>query len=164
MKALFLVLLALNLGVGAWLLANGPADLVREPARMGLQVLPDQFRLLTDAELARRRSQSEQAASALASAAASAPVAAPTTPAGPDLPLADCGWIGGFASEVAARKLYSRLVEAGIGNKVAIAIDAENQKGRLHVTGMDPAAEERVHEVLREFPRLSFEHCVGAAH
>jgi hypothetical protein len=163
MKALFLVLLALNLGVGAWLLANGPADLVHEPARLGLQVLPEQFHPLTDAEVARRRSQAEQAAGSLASAAAAAaPAAIPASAPGAELPQADCGWIVGLASDGAARKLQSRLFEAGVGDKLAIAIDTEDSKRRLHLTGMDAAAEERVHEVLREFPKLGFEHCIAS--
>ena len=51
MKALFFTLLALNVLLGLWLWTNGPADTLREPGRIERQVLPEQFKILDDAQM-----------------------------------------------------------------------------------------------------------------
>jgi hypothetical protein len=73
MKRLFVLLLAANLALGAWLLLGDPVDMVREPARMALQIDPGRFHVLSDADAARLRTQADAAAAAGAAAAAAAP-------------------------------------------------------------------------------------------
>lgn len=155
MKTLFFVLLVLNLALGGWLWLGGPVDTIREPGRLGLQVVPEAFKPLTDAELARMRGQAEHEAALAAArtAAATAAAAAPT-----ELPQGDCVLILNLSSEGAARKLRARLAEAGLGDRIA----NESEFHRLRVTGVDGAAEERIHQVLREYPKLALEHCLGA--
>jgi hypothetical protein len=158
MKTLFFILLALNLALGAWLWLGGPVDEVREPTRVGLQVVPEQFRPLTDADLSRMRSQAEKAAAATANTQAQTPAPAPVAPL--DLPQTDCLLIVNFSSEAAARKLRTRLSESGVGG--LIAVETQNQKNRLRVTGSNAATEDRIQQALKEFPKLALEHCIGA--
>ncbi len=152
MKTLFATLLALNLSVGGWLLLYGPVNIVREPGRIGMQVVPEQFRLLSDADVARLRSQADKEAAAMANGTAPAPTV--------DLPQTDCVLIPNL-SPATARKLRARLAEAGLSNR--ITGESENQKDRLRITGIDEATEQRIHQVLKEFPKLNLEHCIGAA-
>ena len=161
MKTFFFVLLALNLALGAWLWLGGPVDTVREPARLNLQVAPDSFQPLTDADLAQLRGQAEkEAAAAKASAAAAAATAAATATAAIEVPQTDCILIVNFSSDSTAKKLRARLIESGLGNR--IASETENQKNRLRITGVDGATEARIQQALKEYPKLSLEHCVGA--
>jgi len=90
MKRLFVLLLAANLALGAWLLLGDPVDMVREPERMALQIDPGRFHVLSDADAARLRTQAD-AASAAAAAAAPAPGSAPddASKAGGDTPAKD---------------------------------------------------------------------------
>ena len=149
MKTVFFLLLALNLAVGAWLWLGGPVDNVHEPARLGLQVAAEAFRPLSDADVVRLRSQAEK--DSAAAAAASAAVA--------ELPQTDCILISGFSSDGAARKLRARLADLGLEQQVAVANDGD--RVRLRVTAVDAPAEERIHKLLRDFPKLALEHCTG---
>jgi hypothetical protein len=159
MKALLALLLGVNLAAGAWLWLGGPIDMVREPGRLQLQVLPELFQPLTDAEVAGQRSQAaekEKAAAAAASAAAAAAVPAPI-----DLPMADCVWILNLSNDAAARKLRSRIAEAGLGGRVSLIADPETQKLRLRISGLDASDEDQLHQLLKESPKLVLEHCIG---
>jgi hypothetical protein len=130
--------------------------MVREPGRIGLQVAPERFRSLTDADVARMHSQAESAAAA--AALANAPAAAAPPPV--ELPQTDCVLIVNFTSESAARKLRARLSESGISDP--IAVESQDQKSRLRVNKVNAATEERIHQLLKEFPKLALEHCLGA--
>ncbi|BAP90077.1 putative uncharacterized protein [Burkholderiales bacterium GJ-E10] len=85
-KVLVVLLLVANIVAAAWISQRTPNDILREPGRMNAQIAADQFRLLTDADLAHLQ-KAEEAAKAQAAAAAQAavPPAAPaaTTPAPP---------------------------------------------------------------------------------
>lgn len=160
MKALFLLLLTANAFLGAWLFLGGPLDVVREPARMDLQIESNRFRLLSDADLARLRSQAER--SAAASAAASAPV---TTPR-PDAPAAQppllaCVEIGNFPSDGAAKKARARLAAIGLADRTSSS--TVGRATRLRVTGVDAATEARIDEILKDYPKQRLEHCAETA-
>ncbi len=161
MKSLFLALLAATLGTAAWLALQGPVDVVREPARLERQLAADQFRLLSEADGARLRSDAARKAAAASSAAAAAPAtaAAPGDAAarGDDMPVASCIDIGGFASESATRKLHARLVAAGLGDRTTVI--GADKTVILHLTGVDAAAEARIHAILKDFPHQEMIHC-----
>ncbi len=148
MKSLFAFLLAANLGLAAWLYLGQPADLVREPGRLELQIEPERFHLLSDAELARRRSQAQSAAAALAAAAA------------PETPSTRCVEIGIFPSETAARKAGARI--AAIGLAEHLTVQAVERGARLHLGAIDAAAEAKIREILQDFPRQQLSRCVEA--
>jgi hypothetical protein len=148
MKGFFFVLLAANLAAGAWLLLGDPVDIVREPARAGLQIAPERFRVLSEADLALLRSQAER--NAAAATAAAAPV---------DAPLADCVEIGDFASEAAARKARARLAAGGVGQPIAIG--TLDHATRLRIAGVDPETEVRIDQVLKDYPRQQLVHCTS---
>jgi len=154
MKTVLIVLLALNLTIGAWLLTYGPVDVLREPGRMNLQILPGQFKLLTDADLVQLRKRLASEESAAGAPAASAESV--------ELPQADCLLIGEFPSEAAARKMRSRIADLGLGDKVSND-SSEAGSWRLRVTGVDASAEARIQHLLKDHPKLALEHCVGAS-
>ena len=100
------------------------------------------------------------AAAASVSAPAPAPPPAVATSSAVDVPQADCVLVLNLTSESAARKLRWRLAETGLGDRVTV--ETENQKNRLRATGINAAAEERIHQILKEYPKLELQHCVGA--
>jgi hypothetical protein len=171
MKVLTLFLLAANLALGAWLLLEGPVDIVREPARAGLQIGADRLRVLSDADLARQRAQAERTAASAAAALAAAnaaPIAAAASGAAVasvapiDVPAAGCIEIGAFASEAAAARLRTRIATLGLGEHTTMAI-ATNVPGpfvRLRVSGIDAAGEGRIQHVLKDFPKQELAHCI----
>jgi len=159
-KSVFFLLLAACLAVGAWTLLEGPVDVAREPARMGLQIEPARFHVLGEADLARMRAQAEHAAATVAATGAP-PVAAPPAAApaaAVELPSASCVEIGVFAAEAAARKARTRLAALGIGEHLSMT--TTDHATRLHITGVDSALEARIHEVLKDFPKQELAHCV----
>jgi len=161
MKVLFALLLCAALALGAWLYVEGPSSTHREPARLALQIDAARVRPLSDADLARLRSQAEHAAALAAATAAPAP--APTASAA-ELPSPACLDVGGFASEAAARKLRTRLGGLGLADKISgSGADAGT---RLRISGLDGPAQVQVHALLREYPKLEATHCVdtGTAH
>ena len=162
MKTLFFVLLALNVLLGLWLWTNGPADTLREPGRFEHQVLPEQFKLLSDADVAALRVQAEKAAAAAAtSTAPAAPPAAPQA-AAVEVPLADCVLIVNFNSEIIAGKVRARMGEIRV-NEDQVALEPDRQKFRLRITGISAVAEARLHTMLKDYPSLVLEHCLGPA-
>lgn len=68
MKILVVLLLVANIVAAAWISQRPPNDILREPGRINAQIAGDQFRLLSDAELAdlqkkaKRESKSQDAA------------------------------------------------------------------------------------------------------
>ncbi len=154
MKALFLALLAVNLAIGIWLLLAGPTDTVREPGRVDLQIDPDRFHLLTDADLARLRGQAERKA-------AVAPTAAQRTDApGADVAAASCVEIGNFPSDSAAGKVRGRLADIGLGDRTS-SITVEHAT-RLRISRLDAAAKLQIDKILKDFPKLQMERCADA--
>jgi hypothetical protein len=161
MKALFSLLLAANVFLGAWLLLGEPVDSVREPGRMQLQIEPGRFRVLSEADFARLRGQAERAAAAAA--------ALPVVPAPPkvdvpvvaDLPSLSCVEIGDFPSEGAAKKTRARLATIGLADKTSMS--TVNHATRLRVSGIDAAAEAKIHEILKDYPKEQLEHCAGVS-
>jgi len=161
MKTFFSLLLAANVFLGAWLLLGEPVDSVREPGRMQLQIEPGRFRVLSDADFARLRGQAERSAAA-ASATASAAAAAPAAPKADvplvaDLPSLSCVEIGNFPSEGAAKKARARLASLGLADKTSAS--TVNHATRLRVSGIDAAAEAKIQEILKDFPKQQLEHC-----
>ena len=156
MKALFVVLLTANAVVGAWLYLSGPLDEMREPARMDLQIDASKIRLLSDADLARMRSQAERPAPANATAAApklETPTVEPTSTA--------CVEIGNFASEAAAKKARARLAAIGLSDRTSA--NTVGRTTRLRVTGVDAITQVRIDEILKDFPKQRLEHCAETA-
>jgi hypothetical protein len=155
MKALFLALLAANLAIGIWLLLAGPTDTVREPGRVDLQIDPDRFHLLSDADVARLRGQAERKAAAVAPAAtprADAPAA--------NVAATSCVEIGGFPSESAASKLRGRLADIGLGDRTSsITVDHAT---RLRISRLDAAAKLQIDKILKDFPKQQLERCAEA--
>jgi hypothetical protein len=180
MKWLFGLLLAANLVLGAWLLLGDPVDIMREPARMALQIEPARFHVLTEADAARLRIQADAASAAddaakaaarpeaakPGAAAADAPrtAAAPADGAPADsaglasaLPSAGCVELGDFASESAAKKARARLAE--IGPEEHLSISTTEHATRVRMTGVDAALEIKIQRVLKDFPRQHLTHC-----
>lgn len=158
MKNFLYLLLLANVAAAAWLVLEPPIDVVREPGRSEQQLAPGSFHLLSDAEVAQRRSDAERKAAAIASAAVASavpPAAAPPV----ELPLASCVDISGFASEGATKKLRARLAAAGLGDKV----NATDKPPRLRLTGLDSAGEAQLHAILKDFPHQEMNHCTEAA-
>jgi hypothetical protein len=160
MKALFVVLLTANVVVGAWLFLSGPVDVMREPARMDLQVDAGKIRLLSDAELARMRSQAERTTSTNAIPAApkvEAPkVEAPAVQASSTA----CVEIGNFASEAAAKKARARLAAIGLSDRTSA--NTAGRTIRLRVAGVDAATQARIDEILKDYPKQRLERCAEA--
>lgn len=164
MKALFFLLLAVDAALGAWLVLGDPPDILREPERRGLQIEPERFHLLSDAQVAQMRRQAAPAAAAqsVAPAPATTHAEAPTTDPLPGaLPSPACVEIGDFASEAAARKLRARL--ADIVDEQRISTSTVDRTTRLRVTGVSAAMEARIQRVLKDFPRERLAHCAEAA-
>jgi hypothetical protein len=166
MKALFFSLLALNIVAGLWLLTNGPADTLREPGRFDRQVVPEQFKALSDADVAALRAQAEKAALAAPAPVPAAPAAPapapPTPPAAAELPLVDCVLIVNFKSDVIATKLRARMGEIRLSES-QVALEPDRQKFRLRISGISALAENHLHEMLKDYPSLQLEHCLGSA-
>jgi len=166
MKALFYTLLALNLLIGLWLWSNGPADMLREPGRIDRQVLPEQFRTLGEAEVEALRAQAEKAAQAQKAAQAEKAVQAanppPVAAAAPELPLGDCVLVVNFVTESIALKVRARLGKMGL-SEAQSALEPDGQKFRLRVSGIRPQDENRLQGLLKEYPSLQLEHCIGPA-
>ena len=159
MKVLFALLLCAALALGAWLYVEGPSSTHREPARLALQIDAARVRRLSDADLARLRSQAEHAVALAAATAAPTPTASAA-----ELPSPACLDVGGFATEAAARKLRTRLGGLGLVDKISgSGADAGT---RLRISGLDGPAQVQVHALLREYPKLEATHCVdtGTAH
>lgn len=178
MRTFFVLLLAADLAIAAWLGFGTPPDMLREPGRVDLQIAPERFRILTDAELARRRQQSAAAATTAASTAASAaavavggnpmpatsanaPVASRDDATPPDLPSPACVEIGDFAQEAAARKVRARLVEAV--PEEHISTTTVDKLTRLRVTAVTASIESRLDRILKDFPRQHLSHCAEPA-
>jgi len=154
MKALFLALLAANFAIGIWLLLAGPMDTVREPGRVDLQIDPDRFHLLTDADLARLRGQAERKAAVAAGAAprTDAPAA--------NVAAASCVEIGDFPSDSAAGKVRGRLADIGLGDRTSsITVDHAT---RLRISRLDAAAKMQIDKILKDSPKLQLERCADA--
>lgn len=97
MKVLVVLLLVANIVAAAWISQRTPNDILREPGRMNAQIAADQFRLLTDADLAHLQ-KAEAAAAAQAAVPPAAPAAttpAPTPTAAPAPPAASAGGAAG---------------------------------------------------------------------
>lgn len=77
MKVLVVLLLVANIVAAAWISQRTPNDILREPGRMNAQIAADQFRLLTDADLAHLQ---KTAAEAKTPAAVPAQAATPAAP------------------------------------------------------------------------------------
>ena len=154
MKALFLALLAANLAIGIWLLLGGPTDTVREPGRVDLQIDPDRFHVLTDADVARLRGQAERKAAVAAAAAprTDAPAA--------NVAAASCVEIGDFPSESAAGKVRGRLADIGLGDRTS-SITVEHAT-RLRISRLDAAAKLQIDKILKDFPKQQLERCTDA--
>jgi hypothetical protein len=142
MKPLFLILLILNMLIGAVLLLNGPVWQTHEPGRMTMQVASDQFHLLSEADVAQLRQQAE--------------AAAPPTPP----PLA-CLVIGHFSSDSVARRVQARM-SGLVGSGNVHRLDNGNDS-QLQLSGLDPAHDSAVHKALEEYPRLSLTRCPAAS-
>lgn len=156
MKALFIVLLTANAVVGAWLYLSGPLDVMREPGRMELQIDANKIRLLSEADLARMRSQAERTAAANAAAAAPKLETASVEPTS-----AGCVEIGNFPSEAAAKKARARLAAMGLSDR--ISANTVGRATRLRVTGVDAATQARIDEILRDYPKQRLERCAETA-
>jgi hypothetical protein len=157
MKRLFLALLLANLVAGAWLLLEAPMDVLREPGRMDLQLEQGRVRVLSPAEVARKRDKAQNEAAPPPPAAAPIPVAPPAAAPSVELPLASCIDIGTFTSESATKKIRARLSSAGLGEHVA-TITADKIT-RLRITRVDAAGEAQIHLLLHEFPKQEMVHC-----
>lgn len=156
MKALFVVLLTANVVVGAWLFLSGPLDVLREPARMQLQIDADKIRLLSEADLTRMRSQAER------TAAANAPTAAPKLEMPPvEPPSTACLEIGNFPSEAIAKKARARLAAVGLSDRTSA--NTAGHTIRLRVTGVDATAQARINEILKDYPKQRLERCSETA-
>jgi hypothetical protein len=158
MKSFFLALLLANLVAAAWLWLQAPVDVVREPARMDLQIDPGRVHVLSDAEVARLRQKAES--DAARAAAPPPPASAPAPAPAMELPLASCIDIGSFASEGATRKIRGRLGTAGLADRLAVV--TADKITHLRLTGVDAAGEAQLHVILRDFPKLEMLHCSEA--
>jgi len=158
MKALFVVLLTANAVVGAWLYLSGPLDVMREPARMELQIDANKIRLLSDADVARMHSLAERTAALNATAAAPKlevlPMERPS-------PSTACVEIGNFPSEATAKKARARLAAIGLSERTSAS--TVGHATRLRVTGVDAATEARIDEILKDYPKQRLEHCAETA-
>lgn len=163
MKALFFLLLTANVLVGAWLLLGEPVDSVREPGRLQLQIEAGRFHLLSDADLARTRQKAERTAAVAAVAAAAAAAAATPRiePPAANPPSSSCVEIGNFPSDSAAKKARARLAAIGLADRTSAS--TVNHLTRLRVTGVDPATEAQIDEILKDYPKQQLAHCAEAA-
>jgi hypothetical protein len=103
MRALFLLLLAANLGLFAWTRHFPPADGASDPEPQGRQMSPEKIRILSGPELAGLSPPKSSAAVATTAPASTAPAA--TTPASLSTPsgVSACLEWGGFAVAEAPR-------------------------------------------------------------
>ncbi len=156
MKSSFVVLLTANAVVGAWLFLSGPLDVMREPARMELQIDTDKIRVLSDADLTRMRTQAERIAAANTAAIAPKLEVSPVEP-----PSTACVEIGNFPSEAVAKKARARLAAIGLSERTSA--NTAGHTIRLRVTGVDAATEARIDEILKDYPKQRLEHCADTA-